>query len=52
MDEEEDYYSDPTDPTRFFQENDTFKQDAISILFFFALIYALYKAYSTIFTSL
>ncbi|GMH36576.1 hypothetical protein BSKO_04444 [Bryopsis sp. KO-2023] len=50
MDEEDRIYGDPTDPTKFFQQDDNSMQDAIQVAALLALIYTMYKAYSFIFT--
>ena len=52
MDEmEDDMYTtaDPRDPMKFFQQNDTFKDDAIMFIAFLLMIYIVLKGYSIVF---
>lgn len=46
--DEETIYRDPTDPTRFFRQEDSTMNDAISIGLLLAVVYAAYKAYATV----
>lgn len=41
--------SDPTDPTKFFQQRDSFKDDAISLIAFLLVLYIIIVGYTTLF---
>ncbi|GBF93008.1 hypothetical protein Rsub_05619 [Raphidocelis subcapitata] len=41
-------YRDPTDPTKFFRQEDSTKQDALTFMTLLAILYAAYKAYATL----
>lgn len=42
-------YRDPTDPTRFFKQEDSTMNDAVALCLLLAVVYAAYKAYATLF---
>ncbi|KAI8465799.1 MAG: hypothetical protein J3K34DRAFT_461205 [Monoraphidium minutum] len=46
--DEDTIYRDPTDPTRFFRQEDSTMQDAVSLGLLLAVLYVAYKAYSTL----
>lgn len=39
----------PNDPTKFFQQQDTFYQDAVGFVLFLAVIYAIFQGWNTVF---
>lgn len=43
------HQADPTDPTKFFQQRDSFKDDAISLIAFLLVLYIIIVGYSTLF---
>ena len=49
MDDDVYQQSDPTDPTKFFQQRDSFKDDAISLIAFLLVLYIIIVGYSTLF---
>ncbi len=49
LDEEETFQSDPNDPMKFFQQNDGFKQDAVSFSIFLLVLYIVVQGYTTLF---
>lgn len=42
-------YRDPTDPTKFFRQEDSTNQDILTFMTLLAILYAAYKAYATVF---
>ncbi len=55
VDDDEDamssYQADPMDPMKFFQQNDSFKDDAIALCIFLLVMYIIITGYSTLFSS-
>ncbi|KAI8100942.1 hypothetical protein M9434_005326 [Picochlorum sp. BPE23] len=55
VDDDEDamssYQADPMDPMKFFQQNDSFKDDAIALCIFLLVMYIIITGYSTVFSS-
>jgi len=49
LDEEDAFQSDPNDPMKFFQQNDGFKQDAVSFSIFLLVLYIVVQGYTTLF---
>ena len=48
LDEDEQFVPDPTDPTKFFQGGDTFKDDAITFVLFLAVGWVVVQGYTTL----
>lgn len=48
MDEGDQFVPDPTDPTKFFQGGDNFKDDAINFVLFLAVAWVVVQGYSTL----
>ncbi len=49
LDEEDSFQADPNDPMKFFQQNDGFKQDAVSFSIFLLVLYIVVQGYTTLF---
>lgn len=45
------FQADPRDPMKFFQQNDSFKDDAIAFILFVLVLYIIITGYSTLFAS-
>lgn len=49
IDEDDQVFGDPSDPTKFFQQNDTTLQDGVTLAAFLAFVYAMYKSWNYLF---
>lgn len=48
-DEEDTFQADPNDPMKFFQQNDSFKDDAVTFTIFLLVLYIVVQGYTTLF---